>query len=308
MRFLNDLNGVGAILGLTVESELVDGRRLVQTEPFAQGVDGTRDVDLQVVDVVNTICQRIFGRDSNYLPVGLSIVNEGQNTEDLHTDDGAGLPTLATDLHHVHWIIVTGSVGIGGDVVGVFPSLGKGTVVEEHVSIVVVTEHTVLGVLLDRVEGLTSGDFELLTGPLGDLHDHVVGAVSVEKRDIVPRRDLHLAVGGSIVEVHAILQRREGTGGLSENTGNGRIGDTGLHELELRLIGSAAALQTFLAAVVLLGKMSAVPIGHEVIEVDAIGTIGNDGDSFLCLEIENKISTKRDSATISMEVNESVRE
>ena len=153
------------VLALARESELVLGLAvgdLVDTEPLVGGAEETGEVTLHILDVVKLRGQGVVDVDDNDLPVGLTLIEEGHDTEDLDLLDLTGVADELTDFADIERIVVTVGLGLGVDGVGVLPGLGEGTVVPEVTlvgeAVADVAELALLGVLLDRVEVLLLGD------------------------------------------------------------------------------------------------------------------------------------------------------
>jgi hypothetical protein len=71
-------------------------------------------------------------------------------------------------------------------------------------SLRVVSEVSLLGVLLDRRERLVGGDLHLGTALLGDLDDEVEHPIGRAQRHVVPRRHL---LSPAVDEEHAVVER-----------------------------------------------------------------------------------------------------
>jgi hypothetical protein len=184
-------------------------------------------VALDVLNVVELGSEGVVDVDDEDLPVGLTLVEESHDTEDLDLLDGTDGADRLTDLANVEGVVVTVGLGLGVLVRGVLPGLGEGTVGEserlERVegrgkggkkkkrkgknapvvpdvtlvgeAVADETELALLGVLKDGVELVLLRDLKLGVGPAGDLDDHVEdGALLVGvEGDIVEGRD-NLAV------------------------------------------------------------------------------------------------------------------
>lgn len=174
------------VLALAGESELVLGLSVgdfVDTEPLVGGTEKTGQVTLDILDVVHLGGERVVDVDDNDLPVGLLLVEQGHDTEDLHLLDLTGVANELTDFANVERVVVTLGLGLGVDSVGVFPGLGssrqhgdthdeiacgfltylgEGTVVPEVTlvgeAVAHVAELALLGVLLDGVQEVLLGD------------------------------------------------------------------------------------------------------------------------------------------------------
>lgn len=207
----NDIHGVGLVLALASEGELVLGlavRDLVDTEPLVGGTEEARQVALNVLDVVELRGQRVVHVNDNDLPVSLLLVEKGHDTEDLDLLDLAGVANKLADLADIERVVVTLGLGLGVDGVGVLPGLGEGTVVPEVAlvgeAVADEAKLALLDILLDGVEELLLGDLKLAVGPSRDLDDHVQDGLLLvgKERNVVEGRH-----GDAILlNVDAVLQ------------------------------------------------------------------------------------------------------
>ena len=78
---------------------------------------------LDILDVVQLWSERIGNVDNDDLPVGLSLIEEGHDTENLDLLDLTSKPDLFTNLANVERIVVTLGLGFGVSMVGIFPGL-----------------------------------------------------------------------------------------------------------------------------------------------------------------------------------------
>lgn len=114
------------VLALAREGELVLGLSigdLVDTEPLVGGTEETREVTLNVLNVVQLGSERVVDVDHNDLPVRLLLVEQGHDTKDLDLLDLTGVADNFTDLTNVQRVVVTLGLGLGVDGVRVFPGL-----------------------------------------------------------------------------------------------------------------------------------------------------------------------------------------
>ena len=143
LQFLPEFVGLGdnflrfgGVLVLLVESERVDGLvigGLVPPEPFSDTVlDGIRNV----VDVVVFLGERIVDGNCQELPVQFTIVDHGQDSEDLDFRDGSHL-LAGSNLDDIDRIVVAEDSEFGVLDVGVFPCLGKASCVIVIVIVIV---------------------------------------------------------------------------------------------------------------------------------------------------------------------------
>jgi hypothetical protein len=207
----DNVHGVLLVLALAGEGKLVLGLAigdLVDAEPLVGGAEEAGQVALNVLDVVELGGQRVVHVDNHDLPVGLTLVEQGHDTEHLDLDDLSGLVDKLADLADVERVVV--ALGLGllvGDIgvlprlqlvsafalladIGLAPShLREGTVVPEVAlvgeAVPHVAELALLDVLLDGVERLLLGDLSRsvskanisrgrsLGRQLGDTHLHL---------------------------------------------------------------------------------------------------------------------------------------
>ena len=114
------------VLALAGESEgvlVLSVGDLVDAEPLVGGAHEAGKLALNILDVVELRSKRIVDVDDNDLPVGLLLVNQGHDTENLDLLDLAGVADKLTNLANVEGVVVTLGLGLGVDGVGVFPGL-----------------------------------------------------------------------------------------------------------------------------------------------------------------------------------------
>ena len=80
---------------------------------------------LNVLNVVQLARERVLNVNNNDLPVGLTLIEESHDTEDLDLLDLADVADLFTDLANIERIVVTLGLGLGVSLSRVFPSLQK---------------------------------------------------------------------------------------------------------------------------------------------------------------------------------------
>lgn len=118
--------GEPLVLALASESELVLGlaiRDLVDAEPLVSGPEKAGKVPLDVLNVVELGGEGVLDVDDDDLPVGLLLVEEGHDAENLDLLHLTGVADELTDLADVERVIVTLGLGLGVNVVGVLPGL-----------------------------------------------------------------------------------------------------------------------------------------------------------------------------------------
>jgi hypothetical protein len=179
-------------------------------------------VPLDVLDVVQSGSERVVDVDDDDLPVGLTLVQEGHDSEDLDLPEKTSVETRVrlrplckdlalqrgdlnsldltdvsdglSDLANVERVVVTLGLGLGVLLVGVLPGLGESTVVPDVTVVGETVPHeselSLLDVLLDGVEGFLLGDLHLGVGPSGNLDDHVQDGLGLvgEEGDVTARR------------------------------------------------------------------------------------------------------------------------
>lgn len=114
------------VLAFASESKLIlrlAVRDLVDTEPLICGTEETRQVTLDILDVVELACKGVVHIDNNDFPVGLILVQQGHDTENLDLLDLARVADKLTNLTDVKRIVVTLRFGLGVGNIGIFPGL-----------------------------------------------------------------------------------------------------------------------------------------------------------------------------------------
>ena len=86
---------------------------------------------LDILDIVEPGSQGVVDVNNKDLPVGLSFIEEGHDTEDLDLLDLTGVTDGLSNLADVEGVVVTVSAGLGVLYGGVFPSLGESSVVPD---------------------------------------------------------------------------------------------------------------------------------------------------------------------------------
>jgi hypothetical protein len=84
---------------------------------------------LDILNVVELRCQWVVDVNHNDLPVGLFLIEQCHDAENLDLFDLSRLGNQFSDLANVKWVIVTLCFGLWMNNIGVFPSLGECTVV-----------------------------------------------------------------------------------------------------------------------------------------------------------------------------------
>jgi len=134
-------------------------------------------VTFDILDVVELGSERVVDVDDEDLPVGLTLIEESHNTEDLYLLDLTSVTNCLSNFANVERVVITESLGFGVSVRRVLPSLRERSVVPDvtfvRETVSYETKFTLLGILEDRVELFFFRDFEFGVGPTRDLDDHV---------------------------------------------------------------------------------------------------------------------------------------
>ena len=80
---------------------------------------------LDILNVVQLGSKRVVDVNHEDLPVGLALIEESHDTENLDLLDLADVADLFTDLANIERIVVTLGLGLGVSLSRVFPSLQK---------------------------------------------------------------------------------------------------------------------------------------------------------------------------------------
>lgn len=194
----DDLVGVLFVLTLAREGKLVlwlTVRDFVNSEPLVSGSQQAWQVSLDIFNIMQLGGQWVVDVDDNYLPVGLTLVQQSHDTQDLDLLDLTNSGNLLTDFTDIQRIVVTLGLSLWVDLVGIFPSLWEGTVV---VNVTVVWEtvshksqFALLSVLDDWIQLLLLRDFQLGVGPSWNLHNHVENGLLLVgiQWDVMERRN-----------------------------------------------------------------------------------------------------------------------
>ena len=114
------------VLALAGESELVlwlSVWDLVDAEPLIGRSQETWKVALDILDIVELWCQWVVDINDNDLPVGLLLVEESHDTENLDLLDLSWVADKLTDLADVQWVVVALGLGLWVDDIWVLPGL-----------------------------------------------------------------------------------------------------------------------------------------------------------------------------------------
>jgi hypothetical protein len=123
---VDDFLSVLLVLAFTTEGELVLGLSiwdLVDAEPLIGGTEQARKMTLDVFDIVEFWGKRVVDVDDDDLPVGLLLVQESHDTQDLDLLDLTSVANNFADLADIEWVVVAFSLGLGMDNIRVFPGL-----------------------------------------------------------------------------------------------------------------------------------------------------------------------------------------
>lgn len=114
------------VLAFAGESELVLGlsiRDFVDTEPLIGGPEETREVSLDVLDIVQLGSQGVVYVDDDDLPVRLFFVKQGHDAQNLDLLDLTNVTDKLANLADIKGVVITLGLGFRVDGVGVFPGL-----------------------------------------------------------------------------------------------------------------------------------------------------------------------------------------
>jgi hypothetical protein len=95
----------------------------VDTEPLIGSTEKTRQVTLDILDIIQLGGQWVVDVNHNDLPVSLLLVEQCHHSEDLDLLDLACLSNKLTDFADVEWIVVALGLGLWVNDVGIFPCL-----------------------------------------------------------------------------------------------------------------------------------------------------------------------------------------
>lgn len=144
VTLVDDLGGILLVLSLTREGKLVlglsigdlvnprahrlslstaTGGRVHAPEPFIRRTDESGKVVLDILDVVQLGRERIVDIDDDDLPVGLTLIKQSHDTQNLDLLDLADIADLLADLANIQRIVVALSFGLRVGLLGVFPGL-----------------------------------------------------------------------------------------------------------------------------------------------------------------------------------------
>jgi hypothetical protein len=124
----DNVHGVLLVLALAGEGKLVLGLaigNLVDTEPLIGSTEQTGEMAFDILDIVELRSQGVVHVDDDDLPVGLALVEQSHDTEDLDLDDIAGLVDELANLADIQRVVVALGLGLLVNDVGVLPSLQK---------------------------------------------------------------------------------------------------------------------------------------------------------------------------------------
>ena len=103
----------------------MDARELNEDEPepLVGRANETREMPLDILDVVQFGSERILNIHDKDFPVGLAFVKEGHDAEDLDLLDLADIADLLANLADIEGVVVALGLGLGMRLGRVFPSL-----------------------------------------------------------------------------------------------------------------------------------------------------------------------------------------
>jgi len=96
---------------------------LVDTEPLIGSSQQTWEVSLDILNIIELRSQWVVDINDNDLPVGLLLIEQSHDTKNLDLLDLTWVSDQFTDLADIQWIVVSLSLGLWVDDVGVLPCL-----------------------------------------------------------------------------------------------------------------------------------------------------------------------------------------
>ena len=94
-------------------------------EPLICSPDETRQMPLNVLNVVEFRCERIGHVNDDDLPVSFAFVEEGHDAQDLDLLDLTHISNLLANLAHIERIIVTAGLGFWVYLLWILPGLSN---------------------------------------------------------------------------------------------------------------------------------------------------------------------------------------
>ena len=92
-------------------------------EPLVRCTDETREVVLDILDIVQLVCKRVVDINDDDLPVSLTLVEESHDSENLDLLDLADVSDLLADLADIERIVITLGLGLRVLLLRIFPGL-----------------------------------------------------------------------------------------------------------------------------------------------------------------------------------------
>ena len=114
------------VLALAREGKLVlrlAVRDLVDTEPLISGTKKTRQVALNILDIVELGSKWVVDVNDNDLPVGFFFIQQSHHTKNLDLLNLTWVANQFSNFANIERVIVTLSLGLRMDSVGVFIGL-----------------------------------------------------------------------------------------------------------------------------------------------------------------------------------------
>ena len=92
-------------------------------EPFIRSADQSRQVPLNVLNVVQLRREGVEDVNDDDLPVGLTLVEQSHDAENLNLLHLSNISDLLADFTDIKGIVVTACLGLCVGLSGIFPSL-----------------------------------------------------------------------------------------------------------------------------------------------------------------------------------------
>jgi hypothetical protein len=102
-----------------------------EPEPLVRRADETRQVALDVLNIVQLGRERVLDVDNDDLPVGFTLIEEGHDAEDFNLLDLTDITDLLADLADIEGVVVALRLRLSMLLGRVLPRLREGAVVPD---------------------------------------------------------------------------------------------------------------------------------------------------------------------------------
>jgi hypothetical protein len=96
---------------------------LVDPEPLISSTDQTRQMPLNILDIIKLRRKRVVDIDNDDFPIRLAFIEQGHDAEDLDLLDLTHIPELFADFTNIQGIIVAVGFRLCVDLCWIFPCL-----------------------------------------------------------------------------------------------------------------------------------------------------------------------------------------